>query len=149
MKKQITLFTIVLFSFCAIQVNAQTRVLTSEEKAELVNDATFKKLCEEAVFDYAAYWSIHDGSGMSTESDRIRWAKDKLLGVHVLKNGITDQSVTRKFVNAAKGKQFTLGAAPQPTATIVAAWIVGNTFDEFVGEYFKLQGDDINMSIGN
>jgi hypothetical protein len=125
------------------------RVLTEEERQQLLGSSIFSEKCQWAVRDYAAYWSIHDGAGLATESDRIKWAKDRQLSIAILKNDITDPHLVVRFLNASKGKQFTLGAAPQSTATIIAAWDSGNAFEEFVAQYFSVLGDDINFSIGN
>lgn len=142
-----------LLLVCALSVStvafSQTRVMTSKEKEKLLTNAEFKSRCEWAIRDYASYWSIHDGSGLSTEADRIKWAKDRLFGVAIVTNGITDPNVTLKFLTAAKGKQFSLPAGEQEVDTLLAAWNTANTYEEMTSEYFRYIGNTVDMSIGN
>lgn len=147
MKKQILIIAFLLTSI--ISFAQSNRVLSEAERQQLLGSSAFKEKCEWAVRDYAAYWSIHDGSGLSTEVDRIAWAKDRPLSVSILKHGITDPHLVEAFLNAAKGRQFSLNAAPLDNTTLIAAWDSSSAFEEFVSQYFKLLGDDINFSVGN
>lgn len=128
---------------------AQTRVMTDDERETLKNSATFKQKCQWATRNFAAFWSVDLGASATNENERITWAKNRQLSVEILKNDTKDDDISLRFLNAGKGKQFTLGAAPQPEATLINAWVTTNSFEEFVVEYFKVLGDNINMSIGN
>jgi hypothetical protein len=126
------------------------RVLTDEERESLKSNGTFLYRAEWAVRNYAEYWSAHDGAGLAnTEAARIKWAKDRILSVNIVLGGVNDPQLTLRFINISKGMQFTIGAAPQPAETIIAAFIADNRFDEIAGTYFTLLGDGINFSIGN
>lgn len=141
----------VLVLFLSIASFAQ-RVMTEEEKRSLSTDATFQAKCKQAIRDYATYWSIHDGASLGTEALRLKWAKDRQLSIAVLKNPIVSedaQTMSWIFLNGAKGKTYSLAAAPVSAETLIAAWITASSFDEFVSTYFDVKGDEINMSIGN
>ena len=96
-----------------------------------------------SVRNYADYWSIQDGSGLSTEAARIKWAKDRILAVKVVTVDIGDPALALKFVKLSKGMQFNLGASPQNPDTIIASFLTGNKFEELASAYFTLLGDDI------
>jgi hypothetical protein len=126
------------------------RVLTQEEKYSLSINETFKEKCKQAIRDFAAYWSIHDGSGFSTEAERVTWVKNRSLGVHIVKNPLIPESseiIVWHFLNGAKGKQYDLNPSPIAVETLITAWDSANSFEEFVNEYFKVKGDDINFSV--
>ncbi len=125
------------------------RVLSEEERQQLLSSPEFLQKCQWASRDYAAFMSVNDGSSANTEALRIKWAKDRIFAVSVLKNDITDNLIVVRFLNVAKGKTFNIGASPQPNEVLIAAWVSTNSFEEFVGQYFNILGDDINMSIGN
>lgn len=145
MKKFIFIFALVTISM----VGFSQRVLTDVERQSLLNHPTFQMHCEFAVRNYADYWSIHDGAGLSTEAARIKWAKDRILSVKIITVDIGDASLALKFVKLSKGMQFSLGAAPQNADTIISEFLSGNKFEELASSYFTLLGDDINLSIGN
>ncbi len=124
------------------------RVLSQEEKLSLASSADFIEKCKQGVRDYAEYWSVHDGSGFSTTAERLTWAKNRQLGTAIKKNPIVSEDGTTLawfFLNAAKGKQYDLAAAPLPAATLIAAWVAANSFEEFVAVYFAIKGNEIDM----
>jgi len=125
------------------------RVLTDQERQSLLESQEFEKKCKWATRDYAAFWAVNDGSLAATEEERIKWGKDRILGVGILLYDITDQFIAIRFLNASKGKQFDLEAAPQPVEVLIAAWVSSNSFEEFVTQYFDILGENINFSIGN
>lgn len=144
--KNTIILILVLLSFSSFG----QRVMTQEEKYSLAGSSDFIEKCKQSVRDFATYWSVHDGAGFSTEADRIAWAKNRQLAVNILKHPeVNDPLITWIFLNAAKGKTYNLGAAPQSASTLVAAWVAASSFDEFANEYYKILGDDINFSIGN
>lgn len=141
----------ILVLFISIASFAQ-RVMTQEEKQNLSVNTTFQAKCKQAIRDYTTYWAVHDGSSLGTEALRIKWAKDRQLAIGVLKNPIVNedaQTMAWIFLNAAKGKTYSLAAAPVSDATLIAAWDTANSFDEFTSTYYDVKGDEINMSIGN
>lgn len=144
------LFFVALFML-TLSVSYGQRVLSEQERQQLLGSSEFIEKCQWAVRDYAAFWSVHDGGAgvPATETGRIKWAKDRQLSIHILKTDANDPLLAVRFLNASKGKQFNLGASPQSNAALIAAWVNDNAFDEFVGIYFNYLGDDINMSIGN
>lgn len=125
------------------------RVLSEDERQQLLNSPEFLQKCQWASRDYAAFWASNDGSQANTETLKIKWAKDRMLSIAVLKSDANDPYMVVRFLNLSKGKQFNLGASPQPNEVLIAAWVSTNSFEEFVGSYFSILGDDINMSIGN
>jgi hypothetical protein len=147
MKKQILILLLCLIS----SLSYSQRVMTAEEKESLVNDPVFALQCKWAIKDYADFWSNNDGSAAANLEARITWAKNRLLSVSVLLSGITYQpeNVTRIFLEAAKGKQFDLGAAPVSTSVLIQEWLDTSSFEEFTAIYFKNWGDQVNMSVGN
>lgn len=122
------------------------RVLTDDERQALQGSSQFLEKAQWAVRNYAAYWSIHDGSGLSGTA-LIKWAKDRMQSVDVVINDISDPSVALKFVKLSKGMQFDLAPANVATATIIAAFVAGNKFEECASLYFDLQGEQINFSV--
>ena len=146
-----TKFAIVLFTILSFGSFAQ-RVMTQEEKQSLSTNATFQEKCKQAIRDYATYWAVHDGASLGTEALRLKWAKDRQLSIAVIKNPIVSedaQTMSWIFLNAAKGKTYSLAAAPVDVTTLIAAWVSASSFDEFTSSYFDVKGDEINMSIGN
>lgn len=141
-------FSLLLLMAIALPSFSQ-RVLTDEERESLIADPSFIYHSQWAVRNYAAYWSIHDGSSLSPEAARIKWAKDRMISVKIVNYDINDNNLSLRFIKLSKGITFSLGAAPQPPATIVAAFVAGNRFDELSSLYFDLLADEINMSIGN
>jgi len=146
--KTIKKFLIVSLFLCAISSYGQ-RVLTPDERQSLIGSSLFIQKCEMSARDYASFWSVNDGSAANTEALKIKWAKDRQLSVDILLKDVSDGRISIRFINLAKGKQFNIGPAPQPVEVLIAAWVTENSFDEFVGGYFTLLGDNINMSIGN
>jgi hypothetical protein len=146
MKNKILILLLTLVSF----VGYSQRVLTDDERQTLSTSETFKQKCQWAVRNYATYWSGHDGSGLTTTAQKMKWAKDRISSVEILKNNTVDQDIAIRFLNASKAKTFSgLSAAPASEASIIAAWVTANTFDEFVSQYFDLIADDIDFTIGN
>lgn len=128
---------------------AQARLLTTAEKVSLTASEEFQNECKAAVVNYATYWSAHDGSGFATEAERLTWAKNRALGVHVLTKGATYGSVPDIFVNAMSTLQLDFGATPTPSDIINTLLTdTPNRFEQAAAEYFKIWGDDINMSVG-
>lgn len=124
------------------------RILTEAERQSLLVSTTFEEKCKMAIRDYATYWGSNDGSGANTETLRIKWAKDRLKGVGILLGGINDNHIREAFINASKGKQLDLAAAPLNADTIIAAWDANSTFDEFTSQYFDLIATDLIFKIG-
>lgn len=125
------------------------RVLTSEEKQALQLDPTFTSQAQWALRDYASYWATHDGAGLSTESARLKWAKDRQNSVALLLNDFiaNDNQLGLKICKLAKGIQVDLGVAPVTSTSIVIAFIAGNKFEELASLYFDQLGEGINMSV--
>lgn len=146
MKKQILILTILTLS--VISSFAQ-RVLTEDERQSLLINTVFNEKCKMAIRDYAAFWSANDGSAASTETLKIKWAKDRIKSVGILLEGVNDDRVSEIFINSSKGKQLTLGAAPLSATTIIAAWDANNVFAEFASQYFDAVSTDIIFKIGN
>ncbi len=122
------------------------RVLTDQERQQLQGSSEFLEAAQWAVRNYAAYWSIHDGAALAGAA-LIKWVKDRLKSVNIVLNDINDPAIALKFVKLSKGMQFDLGAAVQPTATIIAAFQAGNKFEECASLYFDLEGEQINFSL--
>jgi len=141
------LLVIAIFSVLSFTGFAQ-RVLTEDERQSLLINTTFNEKCKMAIRDYAAFWAINDGSGATTETLKIKWAKDRIKSVGILLSGVNDDRVSEIFINSSKGKQLTLGTAPLPASTIIAAWDTNNTFSEFASQYFDTIAVDIIFKIG-
>jgi hypothetical protein len=124
------------------------RVLTSEEKESLREDPVFVGYCQWATRDYAAYWASHDGAGLSSEAQRIKWAKDRYLSVPIVGGDIHDPNIALQFLKVGKGIQYDIGTAPQSNSVIIAAMLAGNKFEEMASLYFDLLGEGVNFSIG-
>jgi len=125
------------------------RILTEQERQNLLNSSLFTEKCQMSIRDYATYWAANDGSGANTEALRIKWAKDRLKSVGILLGGINNSRINEIFVNASKGKQLNLDTAPVDVSTIIAAWDANSTFDEFVSQYFDIISSDIIFKIGS
>jgi hypothetical protein len=142
---------LIAFLFLSL-VSFSQRVMTQEEKQSLSTNSIFQEKCKQAIRDYATYWAVHDGASLGTEVLRIKWAKDRQLAVIVLKNPIISedsQTMAWIFLNAAKGKTYSIGTAPIDAATLITAWESASSFDEFASIYYDVKGDEINFSIGN
>lgn len=125
------------------------RVLSDEERQSLKESTTFLQKCEWAVRNYADYWSVHTGSGLvDTEAARIKWLKDRLVGVNVVMTDINDSDLTLKFVKLGKGIQYDLNPSPESVDTIIAAMVAGSRFDELASSYFTLRGESIDFTVG-
>lgn len=127
-----------------------TRVMNQTEKLTLSTNSTFQEKCKQAIRDFSTYWSTHDGSGLSTEADRIKWAKDRITSVKYVKNPlVSDDAVTVAwvFLNAAKGKTYNIVDNPEDAVDLIALWDAASSFDEFVNEFFKAKGDEIDMTL--
>lgn len=125
------------------------RVLTDAERQTLLGSSSFLEQSQWAVRNYAAYWAIHDGSGFSTEAQRIKWAKDRMLSVDISVSDIHDNDLALKFATLMKNIQITIGAAPQDPDTIVAEMLTESKFETLASMYFDLLGEGINFSLGN
>ncbi len=126
------------------------RTLTQEEKLSLSTNGTFVEKCKQSIRDFSAYWAINDGSGTATEEERIDWVKKRFLSIRFAINPIINEDSTTLawfFLNAAKGKQYDLGAAPISASELVVVWDLNSSFEEFVGDYFRIKGYEINFSI--
>lgn len=122
--------------------------MTQAEKFSLSGNPTFQEKCKQAVRDFSAYWSIHDGAGFSTESERLTWAKNRINGVSFVKNPVINVDGTTLawfFLNGAKGKEYSLEASPVDATTLITAWDNANSFEEFVNSYFNILGNEIDM----
>lgn len=145
------LLLIIVLSIACVNIFAQARVLTQQEKDSLKNDPVFKLQCEWAVREFASYWSLQTGVSCATEVECIAWAKNRLLSIHVLTKGVPQMniSLTEVFLNAGKGKELAYGANPT-TLEITQLWLSApNEFEEFAAEFFKVWGNDVDMSVGN
>lgn len=143
-----TKFLIILFlTFSASAVFAQTRVMSNEERANLATDDLFKELCKQSATNYAVFIDegvagFPSGGGSTNRNAWIQYVKDLIFATDVVKKGgISDEEVGKKYLTLAKAKTFTLGAAPQSNATLIAAWQTANAFDEFNPGYFALLGN--------
>lgn len=128
---------------------ATNRVLTQEEKLGLATSPTFQEKCKQAVRDFSAYWSVHDGAGFSTEPERITWAKNRINGCAYMVNPIIQidgATLAWYFLNAAKGKVYSLEASPVVATDLIATWDTNNSFEEFVASYFAILGNSIDMT---
>ncbi len=137
----------ILFTLISVSSFAQ-RVLTDDERLSLLTSDDFRLKCQMAVRNYASYWSQHDGSGLSTQALRIKWAKDRLISIDKITNPlVSDPNIAIKYVIYSKGATFILGAAPQPVEVIVAAWVSAGKFDEFTSTYYDVIGGNYKMTI--
>jgi hypothetical protein len=146
--KKLLFITLFLVSFASFG----QRVLTAEEKESLKDDPEFIAYCQWAARDYAAYWSVHDGAGLNTESARIKWVKDRYLSIPIVTaaGDISDPTIALQYLKVAKGMTFTLGTAPQPNDAIIDAILAANKFEEMTSLYFDVLGETVNFSlIGN
>jgi hypothetical protein len=146
MKKQFLIIALIMITSI---VSFGQRVLTEDERQSLLINTVFNEKCKMAIRDYAAFWAVDPGSGATTEALKIKWAKDRIKSVGILLEGVNDDRVSEIFINSSKGKQLTLGTAPLPAATIIAAWDTNNTFAEFAGAYFDVISTDLIFKIGN
>jgi hypothetical protein len=124
------------------------RALTDDERESLKNDALYLQKVQWAVRNYANFWSANDGSGANTEVARIKWAKDRILGVQIEINDIQDQNLALNALKASKGLQIDLAPAPVPAETIIEAMVSSNKFEEVAGLYMATQYENINMNVG-
>lgn len=124
------------------------RVLTNEERESLVGHAGYKTKCESAAQNYADYWASHDGSGLATEALRIKWAKDRLLGVDIKLRGLNDSTIGDRCLRISKALQVDLGTAPIDADSIVTQMDATGKFDELASLYFDLKGEDLNFTFG-
>lgn len=125
------------------------RVLTVTEKAALAADPNYKANLEDKILSYSNYWSSHDGGGLAnTLAARTKWAKDRTIGVQILTYGIQDAEVVAKTFRVSQALQIDLGAADQPTETIIAAMLSQGKFDELSSLYFGLLGESIDFTFG-
>lgn len=123
------------------------RVLTSEEKESLKTYPDFIAAAQWAVRDYAAYWAVHDGAGMSTEEQRVKWAKDRYLSVPIHTGDISDPNIALQFLKVGKGITVDLGASPQPNDVILDALVAANKFEEMASLYMDILGEGVNFSL--
>lgn len=128
---------------------AQTRVLTTAEQVALVQSDTFQNECYAAIRAYANYWSVNDGTTFTTEADNIAWAKNRILAVSVITDGINFGSPPEMFVNFFSTHSLEYGESPS-ISEIVSTLLTAtpNRFEQAAAAYFNIWGDDINMSVG-
>lgn len=124
------------------------RVLTDEERESLRTHPDYQSKCEWAARNYADYWSIHDGAGLATEAARIKWAKDRFLGVDIKLRDVNDPNIALRCLRASKAMEVDLNAAPVTPEEIVTAMLAQNKFAEIAGLYFDLKGEDLNFVVG-
>lgn len=124
------------------------RVLTDDERESLKAHADFQSKCEWAARNYAAYWSGHDGSGLASTAERIKWAKDRILGVDIVMNDVNDTNIAIRCLRVGKAMTIDLDTAPQLPETIIAAMVAQGKFDEQASLYFDLKGENINFTVG-
>lgn len=127
------------------------RVMSMEEKLTLSTDDTFQAKCKQAIRDFATFWYTTDGAGIATEAERITWVKNRMLSVAIVQNPIVSedgQTIAWFFLNAAKGKVYDLATSPVSASVLIAAWDAASSFEEFVNDYFKIKGEEINFVIG-
>jgi hypothetical protein len=128
---------------------AQSRVLTPAERYLLVKSDTFQILCEDAVMRHAVEIQSQTGAGLANETAATTWAKGRILGTHIIKQGGTgDNEIGKRFVNLAINDTFALTAGQKTLLQLLTAWTTAK-YNTYAAEYFKVRGDDINMSIGN
>lgn len=149
MKNKLSIILLLItISFASL---GQSRVLRQGEKDSLMVDPVFKFQCEWAVREFATYWSVHPGVGCATEAECIAWSKNRQLSVHVLTKGLPQMSIglTEVFLNGSKGKELVYGNDPT-NMQIIQLWLSSpNEFEEFASEFFKVWGNEVDMSIGN
>lgn len=124
------------------------RVLTRDERESLLNHQGYKTQCELAAIDYADYWASHDGAGLATEALRIKWAKDRMLGVSIKLQGLNDSTIADTCLRVSKALQVDLGTAPVVADDIVDQMKATNKFDELISLYFDLRGEGLNFTFG-
>ncbi len=124
------------------------RVLTDDERQVLLTSTLFLQKCEWAVRNYADYWAANDGAATNSEATRIKWLKDRLLSVAISVQQLNDADLALKCLRLSKGMQVDVAAAPLDAATLVAALLAANKFEEIASLYFTLQGENINFSVG-
>lgn len=123
------------------------RILTDTERQTLLDSEDFRKKCDWAARDYSVYWADNDGAAATTLEERIKWGKDRIIGVRIVTTDVNDPFIPVRFLNAGKGKEFELEEAPQPLEVLLEAWVTSNAFQEFVSEYFDILGETINFSV--
>lgn len=122
------------------------RVLTSNERQELIDSIEFKAQVKWAIRNYANFMAGNDGTNfMDTEANRIKWAKHRYLSVPIVVTDTYDENAHIQYVKLSKGKQFDLPADDQDAGTILALFISGNVFEEFSPQYFDLIGEQVNF----
>jgi hypothetical protein len=122
------------------------RVLTDAERTNIQGYQPFIDSAYWAIRNYADFWSTHNGASLS-DSDRIKWVKDRMQAVNIVLNDINDPTVPLKFTKLSKGMQFDLDVAPVESSVIYAAFVADNKFEELASLYFGLGGENINFSI--
>lgn len=112
------------------------RVLTEEERDNLVNDIDFQKKCQWAIRDYASFWIGHDGSGLSTD-DRFKWRREYALIKTVWNANYVDPLLSARFIILAKGMQFNIAATPT-VEEIIAQFVATGAFESLASQYFDM-----------
>lgn len=146
------LTTVLVLTLASLTSFGQSRVLTQTEKETLSADAVFKFQCEWAVKEFATYWVNQTGVGCASETACIEWSKNRLLAVRVLTKGIPtfgDITLADVFLDAAKAKQLDYGAGTPTSTAIIQKWLDNATFEEMTQYFYKVWGNDVDMSIGN
>lgn len=146
MKKQFLIALICLVSFASYS----QRVLTDDERQTLLVSTVYKEKCKWATLNHANFISQQSlVTSANTNTLKIRAVKDLIVATDLTLGGTADEAISVRFLNASKGKTFTLGAAPQPEATLIAAWVTADAFTEFAPAYFVILGDHLRTSVGN
>lgn len=124
-----------LFVCLSLSLSAQ-RVLTQQERENLINSTEFREKCEWAIRDYASYWNGHDGASLNT-AERAKWRREYAILRSIVKAEYQDQNLSLRFVILAKGMSFAVDGDPT-TPEIVALFVSGNKFEELASLYFDL-----------
>jgi len=151
------LFSLILVSLTlsVFAPAAEARLLTDSERILLQGSSRFLELATKAVENYANFRANDDGvsapygGAIGDLAEFIKRAKDKQLGVNILKTGVNDPLIAYRFMQLSKAKDYgDLAAAPTTADDIIDEWIADNTFEEFASAYFDIIGDGLDMTIG-
>lgn len=125
------------------------REMTDAEKISLAQYPAFLDYCKQTVRNTAAFRASPDSyTTLTTEAAAIKWAKDKLIAVGFANNPtVADPEIGTRFVFYSKGATFDLPTAPASDSALLAVWVSGNRFEEFVSKYFDYLGEGYNMSL--
>lgn len=132
------------------------RVLSYNERETLKASPLFKTYCENAVIDYAAYWSTVPGV-FPDEATQIKWAKNRLASVQIIEGGISDGDFVGKFIRNLKAIPINIPAGDQAADVIITAMANSNpdpnnpnhgVFDALADSYFVILGSAYHFTKG-